>query len=98
MPKLKKYSIVGFIQCDVVEQTTNLKGLSFVQLVAGMIHSVDGEVKEGTSRAQVEVERDKTTLDEPISVSVQMVVHHKACAEIRTTHQNCTRPPDYYLL
>lgn len=77
---------MGFTQSDDVEQTTHLKGFSVIQHVAGMIHSVDGEVKEGTSWTQVEIEWDKTTLDKPISVSVQVVVHHKACAENRTTH------------
>lgn len=66
-------------------KTTHLEGFSVIQQVAGMIHSVDGEVKECTSWTQVEVERDKTTLDEPISVSVQVVVHHEAW-EIRTSH------------
>lgn len=74
------------MQCGDVEQITHLKGFSVIQLVAGMIHSVDGEVEEGTSWTQVQVERDKTTLDEPISVSVQVVVHHKACAENRATN------------
>lgn len=32
----------------------------------------------------MEVEREKMTLNEPICVSVQVVVHHKTCVEIRT--------------
>lgn len=61
----------------------HLKGFSVIQHVAGMIHGVDGQVKEGAGGTQVEVERDKATLNEPIGVSVQVAVHHKACAEIR---------------
>ena len=30
-------------------KTTHLKGFSVIQQVAGMIHSVDSEVEEGTS-------------------------------------------------
>ena len=30
-------------------KTTYLEGFSVIQQVTGMIHSVDGEVKEGTS-------------------------------------------------
>lgn len=74
------------MESEDVEQTRHLKGFSVIQQVPGMIHSVDSEVKEGTSWTQVKVERNKTTLDKPICVSVQVVVHHKAWTEIRATH------------
>lgn len=59
-------------------ETAYLEGFSVIQGVLGMIHGKDGEVEEGTGRAQVEVERYEATLDEPIRVSVQVVVHDKA--------------------
>jgi len=77
---------MGFVQFYDWEQTKYLKGLSVVEHVPGVINSVDSEVKEGTGRTQVQVKRNKATLNKSICVSVQVVVHHKACAEHRTEH------------
>jgi len=67
-----------FFKCKRWHTHTHLEGFPVVQRVAGVVHGVDGEVEEGAGRAQVEVERDEATLDEPVGVSVQVVVHHEA--------------------
>lgn len=50
--RFNKYSqVVFFFLTNVLmwNKTTHLEGFSVIQQVAGMIHSVDGEVKECTS-------------------------------------------------
>lgn len=79
------------MQYSDVMLPTNLKGFSVIQHVAGVIHSIDSEVKESTSWAKVEVEWDKMTLNKPICVSIQVVVHHKTCTEISRKHLNNTK-------
>lgn len=74
--------MLGFSQEG--EDVTDLKGLSVIQHITGMINCINGKVKEGTSWTQVEVKGNKPTLDESVRVSIQVVVHHKACAEMRT--------------
>lgn len=76
-------------RCDAAKKNgpgADLKGLPLVQHVPGVIHGVDGEVEEGARWAQMEVEWHKATLDEPVGVSVEVVVHHEACSEIGATH------------
>lgn len=49
---------------------TYLKGLFIIQQVSGMVHGKNSQVEESTGRADMQIEREESTLNKAVCVSV----------------------------
>lgn len=61
---------LGILGNFCVTWVTYLKGLFLIQQVTGMVQSKNSEVEESTGRADVQIEREESTLNKAVGVSV----------------------------